>query len=356
MSEENPVYPLARDIDHYLGLLSKVYIKDGVHRKLAIIANARVTVAESWNYDNWNGGTYGHALFLAVPPDLFVECVNEKDTLQTELMQDVNRVHNIPNESIDAVFIEAQPMDDTDWRKDSGTLLGPSKSVLPTTAERIWGASGYRVFLSHKTEVKRETAELKDKLQVFGATSFVAHEDIHPTKTWQDEIESALASMDAFVAILTEDFHDSLWTDQEVGFALGRGVPIIALRLGRDPYGFIGKFQALTCDWDEAPVELVKLLLPHPKMIDAYLISVRECTSFDRGNTLAQVLPAIQTLSGSQANEVVAAYNSNMELRGSFGFNGAKPRYYGEGLRAHLLRTSGRRYEYGEGRLLRLEE
>ncbi len=29
--------------------------------------------------------------------------------------------------------------------------------------------------------------------------------------------------MDALAALLTTDFHDSNWTDQEVGFAIGRG-------------------------------------------------------------------------------------------------------------------------------------
>ena len=67
--------------------------------------------------------------------------------------------------------------------------------------------------------------------------------------------------MDAFVALLTEGFHDSLWTDQEVGFALSRGVPILAVRLGKDPYGFIGKFQALSCDWADAPKKIVGLLI-----------------------------------------------------------------------------------------------
>jgi hypothetical protein len=355
MTEKVVVHELGRNIDHYLGLLSKVYVREGSQTKLAILVNARVSVVEGWNYDNWNGGTTGHALFLALPPDLFVDCVGQKDVLQAELVQDINRIHNIRNESIDAVFLEAQPIDDTNWRHDSGVLLGSAKKVPPSATERIWGATGYRVFLSHKTEAKRETAELKSKLQVFGVSSFVAHEDILPTKAWQDEIESALASMDAFVAILTEGFHDSLWTDQEVGFALGRGVPIIALRFGRDPYGFIGKFQALSCDWDTAAVEVVKLLMPHAKMIDAYLNCIRGCSSFDHGNYLAQALPAIHNLSQQQANTFVDAYNENSELRGSFGFSGGKPRYYGDGLQAHLMRL-GFRYEHDANRLLRRVE
>ena len=87
--------------------------------------------------------------------------------------------------------------------------------------------------------------KLRDSLDRYGVSCFVAHEDIEPTKEWQDEIEGALFSMDALVALLTERFSESCWTDQEIGIAYGRGVPVVPVRLGTDPYGFIGKYQAL---------------------------------------------------------------------------------------------------------------
>jgi len=52
---------------------------------------------------------------------------------------------------------------------------------------------------------------------------------------------SALATCEALIAWLTPDFHESLWTDQEVGFCVGRSVLIIPIRVGLNPYGFIGK-------------------------------------------------------------------------------------------------------------------
>ena len=51
--------------------------------------------------------------------------------------------------------------------------------------------------------------------------------------------------MDAFVAVHTPGFKDSVWTQQEVGFALGRGTKVISFNMGEDPTGFIGKHQAL---------------------------------------------------------------------------------------------------------------
>lgn len=245
-------------------------------------------------------------------------------------------------------------VEDHDWRKASGLLLDGQRDVAPVATKRIWGDDGFRAFLSHKSEVKIETATLKDGLRLFGITCFVAHEDIHPTKAWQDEIENALASMDGFVALLTENFHDSDWTDQEVGFAVARGVPIIAVRLGKDPYGFIGKFQGLSSAWKTAAEDVVKVLIKNDQMLSAYIHALRNCPSWDSGNYLAKALPGIEKLTSSQIDALVAAYNETSELRGSFGFNGTKPRLYGPGLVPYLNRLGDRQFKYSSTWLIEL--
>jgi hypothetical protein len=152
--------------------------------------------------------------------------------------------------------------------------------------------------------------------------------------------------MDAFVALMTQEFHDSLWTDQEVGVAFGRGVPIIAVKLGKDPYGFIGKFQALSCSWDNADKELAKILVKYDGMLNAYIKAVEDCPSFEQGNILAEILPFIDRLSHQQATRLVSAYNDNGEVHNSFGFNGKYPGKYGVGLPFHLNRLTGQAYKF----------
>lgn len=44
---------------------------------------------------------------------------------------------------------------------------------------------------------------------------------------------------------MTNDFVTSRWCDQEVGWALGRGLIVIPVRLTRDPHGFMGGIQAV---------------------------------------------------------------------------------------------------------------
>ena len=110
---------------------------------------------------------------------------------------------------------------------------------------KFWQPNHFRLFLSHLSTFKVKTAQLQNTLKEYGISSFVAHEDIEPTKEWQDEIEKALFSMDALAVIFTPKFNESKWTDQEVGVAVGRGVLIIPIRKGMDPYGFIGKYQGM---------------------------------------------------------------------------------------------------------------
>jgi TIR domain len=103
----------------------------------------------------------------------------------------------------------------------------------------------FRLFISHISKDKQIATRLKDALAVHCIAGFVAHEDIHPTQLWQDEVERALQTMDALIAVHTVGFSASMWTQQEVGFALGRGTKVISFKMGEDPTGFIGKHQAL---------------------------------------------------------------------------------------------------------------
>lgn len=117
---------------------------------------------------------------------------------------------------------------------------------LPTASPiepAFWRKEFFRVFISHLAAHRVEAAALQTALLTQGITSFVAHNDIEPTTEWQSQIELGLQTSQALVAMLHPGFHDSKWTDQELGYAMGRGIPVFSIRLGADPYGFIGRYQ-----------------------------------------------------------------------------------------------------------------
>ena len=190
----------------------------------------------------------------------------------------------------------------------------------------------YLIFLSHKAEIKGHVQKLKEGLEVYGVEAFVAHSDIDPGTEWQEEILEALRDMDAFVPILTEGFRDSQWTDQEVGYALARDVPIIPLRVNMDPYGFIGRYQGLTCAWREAPQNIIMALMSDPKMVDSFIQAVAECDSLVNANRLAKVLQGIEELTERQTSRLLTAFEENEQISKSYGFNGMHPSKYGDGL------------------------
>lgn len=125
----------------------------------------------------------------------------------------------------------------------------PNSNVQATLFEsgtyQGWRNGYFRMFISHITSRKKQASNLKNALEEFGITSFVAHEDINPTKEWQKEIQKALNSMDCMSAMLYDGFHQSNWCDQEVGIALGRNVTVLPLLPDGDPYGFLGEFQGV---------------------------------------------------------------------------------------------------------------
>src|SRR3989344_2611626 len=96
-----------------------------------------------------------------------------------------------------------------------------------------------RVFISYSTKDKHLAGNIKMGLERFGADVFLAHEDINPSSEWQDIILENLDSTDIFMPIITKNFPDSYWTDQESGIALAKGKLIVPISVdSNNPYGF----------------------------------------------------------------------------------------------------------------------
>ena len=156
--------------------------------------------------------------------------------------------------------------------------IRPNSNIQATLFEsgayQGWRNGYFRMFISHITSKKQQVSNLKNALEEYGITSFVAHEDINPTREWQKEIQRALNSMDCMSAMLYNGFHESNWCDQEVGIALGRSITVLPLILDHDPYGFLGEYQGVKIKGMH-PVDLAKdiftILCENPNTRNKYL-------------------------------------------------------------------------------------
>lgn len=141
-----------------------------------------------------------------------------------------------------------------------------------------------------------------------------------------NEIEVALSTCDALVALLHEGFHESMWTDQEIGFAMGRAVPAFSVKFGQAPYGFIGRFQAFNGS-KTTPNELARELFDsfrsskqtQKKMAEILISLFEQSGSFSEAKARIEHLEGLRSWEASYAARILAAAEANGQVRRAFG-------------------------------------
>lgn len=170
-------------------------------------------------------------------------------------------------------------------------------SSSPASAD-FWTDGQVRLFISHLSSNKMRMSSLKKELAHWGICAFIAHEDIEPTREWMQEIEAALETMDALAAVVEPGFKESDWCAQEVGYALGRGVDVIPLRAGLDPFGFFGKYQGVQIKGTypiDVAMGIVQLLLKKPKHRDNLIRALMTALSVAQSSRKANSIKLIDT-------------------------------------------------------------
>jgi hypothetical protein len=181
------------------------------------------------------------------------------------------------------------------------------------------------VFLSYSVVDREIAGRLKKELENFGLSIFLAHEDIEPSEEWQKTILENIGECDVFMPLLTREFKESEWTDQETGIAFAKGKLIIPIKVDIDPYGFIEKFQALTLDrsniTDDAKT-IVKTVLNRDdlreKMVDSLIEGFVNSWSYEDAGTKSALLLKLDGLTQKQIDRIVEGTRENRQIYESF--------------------------------------
>jgi len=229
--------------------------------------------------------------------------------------------------TFDYVLQRVQLGDDDNILELGNHLKIDLQTTDPDISPSFWRDGYLNLFISHLASDKNNAQSLKNELEKYSISGFVAHSDIEPTKEWQDEIELALRTSDALVALMIPGFHDSKWTDQEIGLALGRDLLIIPVRMGQDPYGFIGKFQAIRFqDTASLSLEIFESLLKNKKtskkMTNAIMYLFENSGSFALAKNNMSLVEKIEYWDKNLIERLIAAKRNNSQIEDSFGVKG----------------------------------
>ena len=311
---DQPEFP--RTATEVANTLAELLGHQGEAQLAELVSSARPEIGID-QYDNWDGGTWYCTLHLEVSTSAFAAIETKLDETENALGEKLKKLfRNTSPYVLTRVAISAK----------AGTVSLQRTEPTSTEISRIWAPATLHLFVSHVSAHKDEVTLLKNALLHYGISGFVAHEDIEPNLEWQDEIELALGSMHALCALLTLDFHQSNWTDQEIGFALGRNVPVLSIRLGVSPYGFIGKNQGLRGNLKSlfaSAAAIAEVLLRENRtkslMRDSLVGALERAKSFASAKEIATMLATISGFSKGQLERLRTACIKNPQVRESWG-------------------------------------
>lgn len=109
-------------------------------------------------------------------------------------------------------------------------------------------------------------------------------------------------------------------------YRLGRGVPVFAVRLGQDPYGFIGRFQAFNGLGKSPAILAADLFSAYRKhkqtqamMPDILVRLLEKSLSFESARVRTGYLEELESWPPSFTKRIIAAVKNNSQVGSSWG-------------------------------------
>jgi hypothetical protein len=107
----------------------------------------------------------------------------------------------------------------------------------------------FRVFLSYAHADRGKAEQVDVLLRHLGLTP-VWDKDIPAGRAFDDVIRKRIAQAHVFMPLITLNSCDRPWVHQEIGYALGIGVPVVPVAIGVLPEGMLSGLQAICVNDD----------------------------------------------------------------------------------------------------------
>jgi len=336
------------------------YARKNEEELVTIIDACKVFIKLETAFDGWNGGMDGHDVLLFVPHEVMglIDLDNQQEIFD-RIREDLGKaLSNLETEFINAVFIN--PYDETDREYQAAIPFSLEPRVDPKSTG-LWAENSLRLFISHRDEHKALAHKLAEGLEPYGVDAFVAHDAIKPMKKWQQEILNGLMTMEVMLILLTDDFHESTWTNQEVGFALGKGIPILSVKIADlNPQGFLSTEQALKVKkGSDISISIPKIHNAIMQeigqkgrlkviMIEAFLNSTNYS---DTIASLTRLTETVDKITDKEFYRIVKGYSDNGQLYSCGGIHNK-----GNWFKRYLENATGKKLDFKNGTIKEIIE
>ncbi len=186
----------------------------------------------------------------------------------------------------------------------------------------------FKVFISYSSADKVLGGLFKQCFETYaGFSVFLAHEDISPAVEWELKIIKYLKEADVIIPLITTNYRNSEFTDQELGMALAWKKIILPIKLSDiNPYGFIKKFQALRCRQNyngiiNAVLAIVLVLIENKEfnkynepVVNSVIKAFSQSTSFKMTRTIIRTLVKITKFNNKQLLFLIKAIKNNSQI------------------------------------------
>lgn len=193
-----------------------------------------------------------------------------------------------------------------------------------------------KIFASHLAMKRAIVSDYAAQFQRYGIELFVAHDSIEPDSVWADEVLKMLRTSHCGLVFLHDKFGESGWCDQEVGWLLGRGVPVPVLKFeATAPYGPLGIKQAISVAGrhiGEVVVDVLAVLrnssdlVPH--LVESLVVGLERSWNFHTTDLIWTQLQGFRELTPSQNERILQAAATNDQVRNAYCY--AESRTYPE--------------------------
>jgi hypothetical protein len=177
------------------------------------------------------------------------------------------------------------------------------------------------IFASHLSTHRAFLGDVETAMKAYGVQLFVAHDSIPIDAEWEPEIASALQTCHAGAAFLHQGFHDSYYCMQEIGWLLGRAVPIARLIFTEPPKGLLGSRQGINVramDAEAVAAAIVDYALTKselfPMLGTSLVRAMGSSTHFKQTDRVWTRLRTISELTEAQCEVLIEAAERNSQV------------------------------------------